>query len=329
MNIALACNSKKSSKEYLAAEYDSDNTIRAICDSLEKMGHSVRIVEAGSDAYASFNDGKSKTDLVFNIAEGLPGECRESQIPAILDIYDIPHTGPGIRATAICMNKHVTKLILKANGIPTPKWTLYPSDSFSAEELSFPFVLKPAREGSSIGITGESSLARNHGDMLEKAADLHDKYSQHILIEEFLPGAEITVGIFGNSSLEVLPLLEIYTEMYPPSCLNMATADAKTIFESDDFSGPPRDLSPATVKLIEDMARRTYRMLGCRDFGRVDFRLDAGGVPNVMEVNPIPGINPEIEEVSYFTKICRMAGMTYDQMISKIVDETMERLQFR
>jgi D-alanine-D-alanine ligase len=190
-------------------------------------------------------------------------------------------------------------------------------------------VLKPVHEGSSIGVRGASSFASESKAAIRKARDMYQRYSQSVLIEQFLPGAEITVGIFGNRWLEVLPLLEIYTEMYPAECLGMATADAKTVYESDSLSGPPRNLSNEQFEAVRELARRAYRVLGCRDFGRVDIRLDANGQPNVIEVNPIPGINPRVEEVSYFTKMCRMAGMSYNEMIARILDETQERLQFR
>jgi D-alanine-D-alanine ligase len=240
----------------------------------------------------------------------------------------IPYTGPGVRATSICQDKHVTKVILGVNGIPTAPWVLYPSGTRRLATLKFPVVLKPVREGSSIGITGEASIAGDVREARVKAKKMSAAFKQPVLIEEFLSGAEITVGIFGNKSLEVLPLLEIYTEMYPAACMNMATADAKTVHESDSFSGAPRTLTEQQKNRIREIACKTYRIVGCRDFGRIDFRLDADGEPNVIEVNPIPGINPKVEDVSYFTKMCRMAGITYDAMIKRILDEALERLQF-
>ncbi len=329
MNIAITCNRKGNCKNYLKAEYDSDHTVAAISGALAHLGQEPVVVDADESALRFFSSCNGNLDLVFNIAEGVRGESRESQIPAMLDMLGIPYTGPGVRATAICQNKHVTKTVLKANGIPTAPWMLYPESADGIASLRFPVVLKPVQEGSSIGITGRDSVAHSPSEALRKARTLEDRYSQSVIVEEFLTGAEITVGIFGNRELEVLPFLEIYTEMYPGDCLNMTTADAKTIYESDSFSGPPRTLSELQVERIAALARRTYRVVGCRDFGRIDFRLDADGVPNVIEVNPIPGINPKIEEVSYFTKICRMAGMSYEEMIRKILDETMERLQFR
>jgi D-alanine-D-alanine ligase len=329
MNIAITCNRKNSCRNYLKAEYDSDHTVAAIHAALAGMGQKPVVVEADESALQYFSSCNGDHDLVFNIAEGIRGESRESQIPALLDMLGIHYTGPGVRATTICQNKHVTKTVLKANGIPTPPWVLFPEEAHRVCRLSCPVVLKPVHEGSSIGITGEDSVARSPREAVYKARKLRDRYSQSVLIEEYLSGPEITVGIFGNRALEVLPLLEIYTEMYPPECMNMATVDAKTIHESDSLSGPPRSLTGEQTTRITTLACRAYWAIGCRDFGRIDFRLDADGVPSVMEINPIPGINPKIEEVSYFTKMCRMAGMSYEDMIRRILDETMERLQFR
>jgi D-alanine-D-alanine ligase len=329
LNIAIACNRKNGCDTYLRAEYDSDYTVAAISGALTGFGKKATVVEADESAFHFFSSCNGNLDLVFNIAEGVRGESRESQIPAVLDLLGIPYTGPGVRATAICQNKHLTKTLLKANGVPTAPWLLFPEETHRMHALSFPVVLKPVHEGSSIGITGSRSFAGSPGEAVEKALEMEREFSQPILMEEFLPGAEITVGIFGNHALEVLPFLEIYTEMYPPECLNMATADAKTVHESDSLSGPPRSLTEEQKARITTLACRAYWVVGCRDFGRIDFRLDGNGVPNVMEINPIPGINPKIEEVSYFTKMCRMAGMSYEDMIRRILDETMERLQFR
>jgi D-alanine--D-alanine ligase len=328
MKIAIACNRKSDCNNYLKAEYDSDRTVEAVSEALRDLGHTVSVVEADESALQLLSSGDGGVDLVFNIAEGIPGECRESQIPAFLDMMGIPYTGPGVRATAISLNKHLTKTILRVNGIPTAPWVLYPDGTDAIPSLRFPVVLKPVHEGSSIGVTGAGSFAANHAEAIDKASKMREQFSQAVLVEEFLSGAEITAGIFGNRELEVLPLLEIYTEMYPPECLNMATKNAKTVYESDSFSGSPRTLDSRQQERIAELARMTYRAIGCRDYGRVDFRLSAGGEPCVMEVNPIPGINPKVEEVSYFTKICRMAGMSYRDMIGRILDKTMERLQF-
>lgn len=329
MNLAIACNRKSGCDSYLSAEYDGDQTVGAIASALQGLGHNVSVVEVGPDALDHFASSNGNIDLVFNIGEGVRGEGRESQIPAILDMLGIPYTGPGIRATAICLDKYLTKTILKANHIPTASWVLFPCDMDEVSTLRFPVVLKPVHEGSSIGITGRNSVANSPQEALLKARDLRTGFLQPVLIEEFLPGAEVTVGIFGNRELEVLPLLEIYTEMYPPECMNMATADAKTVCERDAFSGQPRALSDDQLTRITTLACKAYWVVGCRDFGRIDLRLDAQGTPHIIEINPIPGINPKVEEVSYFTKMCRMAGIGYEKMIAKILDETMERLQFR
>lgn len=329
MKIAIACNRKSDCDSYLKAEYDSDRTLEAVSEALRDLGHAVSVVEADQSILRRMGSGNGRVDLVFNIAEGIHGECRESQIPAFLDMIGVPYTGPGVRATAISLNKHLTKTVLRANGIPTAPWVVYPDGVDALSSLQFPVVLKPVHEGSSIGVTGADSFAANEAEALDKAARLREQFSQPVLIEEFLSGAEITVGIFGNRVLEVLPLLEIYTEMYPSECLNMATKNAKTIYESDSFSGHPRTLDSRQQERAAELARMTYRAIGCRDYGRVDLRLSADGEPCVMEVNPIPGINPKVEEVSYFTKVCRMAGMSYKDMIGRILEETMERLQFR
>ena len=326
MKVAVCYNLKNRGSGYLSAEYDAPYTVEAIDKALHSRGAQTLLIEADENSFETFRKNRSRTDLVFNIAEGIGGESRESCVPAILEFLRIHYTGPGVECTAIALDKALTKRLLKQHGIPTAPWALVsPQGSEGVKDLKMPVVVKPVHEGSSIGIEGKISIKESLRGALKRAQDIVEKFNQAALVEEYLPGPEITVGILGNGEPKVLPLLEIYSEMYPSKTGSMMTRDAKTIYESDSFSGPPRNLTLQDKRRVREVALKTYRVLGCRDFGRVDIRFDGNGEPAVMDVNPIPGLSPRTQDVSYFTKICRLAGMTYEEMVWKIVDVAMTR----
>jgi D-alanine-D-alanine ligase len=330
MKVAVCYNLKNRESGYLSAEYDAPYTVEAIDKALQSRGAKTLLVEANENSCETLRKNRSQIDLVFNIAEGVGGESRESSVPAILEFLRIHYTGPGVECTAIALDKALTKRLLKLYGIPTAPWALVrpPAVLRSAQgvqDLKMPVVVKPVHEGSSIGIEGKISVKKSLRGALERAAQIARRFNQTALIEEYLPGPEITVGILGNGVPKVLPLLEIYTEMYPRKTAGLITKEAKTIYENDSFSGPPRNLTPQERRKTREVALKTYRVLGCRDFGRVDIRFDRNRQPCVMDVNPVPGLSPRLQDVSYFTKICRIAGLTYEEMIWEIVDLAMAR----
>jgi D-alanine-D-alanine ligase len=326
MRVAVCYNLKNRESGYLSAEYDAPYTVEAINKALQSRGAETLLIPADEDSFQTFKRSRAQIDLVFNLAEGSRGESRESHIPAILEFLRIHYTGPGVECTAIALDKSLTKRLLRLHGIPTALWAeVGAQGGEGVKDLKMPVVVKPVHEGSSIGIDGKVSVKQSLRGAVQKAEEIVEKFNQIALVEEYLPGPEITVGILGNKNPKVLPLLEIYTEMYPRKTGGLMTKEAKTIYESDTFSGPPRNLSPQKRRRSREIALKTYRVLGCRDLGRVDIRFDRNGEPCVMDVNPLPGLSPRREDVSYFTKVCRMAGLTYEEMIWEIVDLAMAR----
>ncbi|MFH1422704.1 MAG: D-alanine--D-alanine ligase [Planctomycetota bacterium] len=326
MKVAICYNLKREESGYLSAEYDGFYTVEAISKALQSRGAETLLVEANEDAFEILRKIKPQIDIVFNIAEGIRGNSRESHIPAVLEFLNIHYAGPGIDCTANALNKSLTKKLLQRYRIRTAPWAVISSTNRNGlDKLRMPVVIKPNHEGSSIGIEGGKSLSNSVRSIIRRAKEIEKKYNQPALVEEFLPGAEITVGLFGEKEPEVLPFLEIYTDMYPKATGGLVTKNAKTIFEKDNYSGQPRNLSVGVKRKIKKMVVEAYTLLNCRDFGRVDIRIDRDGEPCVMELNPIPGISPRIEDVSYFTKICRSAGISYEEMIWKIVNNALKR----
>ncbi|NCN39251.1 MAG: D-alanine--D-alanine ligase [Candidatus Aenigmarchaeota archaeon CG_4_10_14_0_8_um_filter_37_24] len=309
------------------AEFDDMSTINAIKGAIESGGHEVLLIEADENAYEKLK--QSKLDIVFNIAEGLNGESRESQIPAMLDMLNIPYTGSNALTLGIALDKTRTKEILSYYKIPTAKFQLFKSPNDPLDKnLRFPLFVKPNTEGSSRGITGKS-LVNNEKELRETAASIIKKYHQPALVEEFLDGREFTVSLIGNPS-EIMPIVEITFDNLPEGVPKFDCYDVKWVWDSPD-SEVETVICPAKIdKKLEDMIKRTaldtFQALECLDFGRIDMRLDRNGVPNVIDVNPIAGLIPDPKENSRFPKACYTAGMTYNQIILKIIESALKRI---
>jgi len=284
--------------------------------------HDVTLVEADGNAYEKFKN--LKPDIVFNIAEGLNGVYRESQIPAMLDMLSIPYTGSDALTLGICLDKARAKEILSYHKIPNAKFMLADKlEVIPTNNFTFPVIVKPLSEGSSRGIFS-SSLVKNHNELKDEAIKIISQYNQPALIEEFLPGREFTVAIIGNDdSAKVLPIIEINYEKFPEGVVSLYSYEAKWILdtkESDfDVFECPAKIDFNLAEEIRNTALKAYNVLNCKDWSRVDLRLDKNNVPNIIEINPLPGIMPDPTENSSFPKAARAAGMDYNQMILSVL----------
>jgi len=211
MKVALAYNLKKkdTSKplDYFS-EFDSEATINSIIAALEKRGHSVEPVEVEHPRFFSFFK-DNRVDMVFNIAEGGCGKFRESEVPALLDYLNIPYTGSNTFSLALALNKALTKKILKAEKIPTPEFQVFKKTNEELNpRLKFPLIVKPNCEGSAKGIE-KSNVVKDRAELSVKISEIINKYKQEALVEEFIDGKELTVGILENGETRILPVLEI------------------------------------------------------------------------------------------------------------------------
>lgn len=299
-------------------EFDKAETIEAIERELVALGHRTERIGHIRALVRALADGR-RWDLVFNIAEGVRGFGRESQVPALLDAYDIPYTFSDPLACAVTLHKAAAKRILRDAGVPTPDFALVESEAdIAAVGLPYPLFAKPVAEGTSKGITPASKVATPE-QLADRCRDLLARYEQPVLVETFLPGREFTVGILGTGpraravgAMEVILLPGAATDVY---------SDAV----KEDWRGRVeyRLADGDLAREAAAIALRAWRAIGCRDAGRVDLRADAAGRLNVMEINPLPGINPEHSDLPI---MCGLAGISYSELIASIVRSAAERM---
>jgi len=301
------------------AEWDSPATIAAVESALSKLGKVVRL-EANEDFPERLR--QTKPDIVFNIAEGFLGVNREAHVPAICEFYGIPYSGSDPFTLSLCLDKARTKETLAFHEIPTPKFAVVrklEELKAATEGLNLPLFVKPLHEGSSKGIT-DSNLCWDAKHLFRQTEFLLENYDQPVLVEEYLPGKEFTCAVLGNGDeATVLPIVAINFETLPNGALPIYSFDAKFVWDRpenplDIFQCPAR-ITSALQASIERVTLDAFRVLGCRDWARIDVRLDGSGAPNVLEVNPLPGILPDPADNSCLPKAARAAGIGYDELI--------------
>lgn len=335
MKIAFSFNVKHTnpSKNITAqkeADYDSPEVIDSIKKALQSAGHSVLPVEADMQAYLQFYNHKKEIDIVFNIAEGLDSETREAQIPIILDLMKIPYTHSGSLTQVISLDKNLTKIVLEHNSILTPKYQLINNlnDDLNPN-LTFPLMVKPNREGSSIGIFSEN-LVFDRLKLLERIKWTLQKLNQPVLVEEYIDGREFTVSILGNNNPQVLPIVEQNFAIFPENIPHIASYEAKWFFE-DNLPNPhdayfcPAPISADLTAKIEKICLKTYRALDCKDVARIDLRMNNRQDIYVLEVNTLPGLIGDPNIVSYLPIAARTAGFSFEGLVNTILNEAVKR----
>jgi len=286
------------------------------------------LVEANNDAFSKLKE--LKPDIVFNFAEGLIGVNRESHMPAILEMLQIPYLGSDALTLGICLDKSRAKEILTYHKIPNAKFLVADKlEHIEKEDFEFPLIVKPISEGSSKGIFS-SSFVKNRRELEDEVRRIVTSYNQPALIEEFLPGREFTAAVLGNGDdAQVLPIIEILYEEFPKDIVPLYSYEAKWILDTKENEFNVFDCPAKLNKKLEDQIKetvlRTYNVLRCKDWSRIDVRLDKNGVPNIIEINPLPGIMPDPNENSSFPKAARAAGMNYNQLIQSALYHAAKR----
>lgn len=328
LTVGLIYNLKKNDAEqtdtYL--EYDDPSTVEAIKNALEK-NFSVIPIEADSGLLETLCTYRNKLDMVFNIAEGRKGSWREATVPVILEELDIPYVGSDPATMVLCLDKQRTKEVLAFNKIPHPAFKVFTEVPELGKKdmlpLEFPLIVKPLWEGSSKGIKN-SSLVIDINKCQNEIARIIQTYAQPALVEEFIPGREFTVGILGNGdNILVLPLVEVNFSKLPKGAAPIYSYEAKWVW---DVPEAPLDIftCPAVVdnslkNNIEAMVLNAYRALGCRDWCRIDMRLDMQGKPYILELNPIPGIIPDPKCNSCMPKAAYALGWEYQKLVNIVL----------
>jgi D-alanine-D-alanine ligase len=336
MNVALVYNVRTDDNvetlgagqpEDFLAEWDSQDTIDAVCAALSTR-HDVTPVVADENCFEALRT--LKPDLVFNIAEGLYGRGREGQIPSICDMLQIPYTGSDALTLNLCLHKSRAKEVLAHHGVPTPAFFTVDPGAPTPTAGSYPMIVKPLYEGSSKGIINDC-LVHNQDALASQVTRVHAEYRQPALVEQYLAGREFTVALLGNDeTLRALPPVEICFDSLPDNVNPIYSYEAKWIWDTPDqpleiFRCPP-DMDEAGIAEVQQVALDAFRVLGCRDWTRVDVRCDEAGTPHIIELNPLPGILPNPEENSCFPKAARTVGLDYPDLLCTVVDEAARRI---
>jgi D-alanine-D-alanine ligase len=304
-------------------EFDSPHTIHAIADVLRKLGHSVTLLGDGREFVEKAL--AERPDFVFNFAEGTGvSRSREARVPAVLDLLGIPYTGSDPFTLAVTLDKDCAKKLVAAAGVAVPhSFALDPDaliSEISIDALKFPLVVKPAWEGSSKGIRNRC-LVKDAQELPDVVESLRVAHPQTILLEEYIEGDEVTVGLLGNGVPHILGIMRVAPNFAAERFIYSLEIkrDYKKLV---NYECPPL-LPQATLDAIAHAARAAFRALACRDVARVDFRM-RGGVPYFLEVNPLPGLNPDDSDLVI---MAGLVGWSYDRLVGTILDEAMKRQQ--
>ncbi len=319
--VGFTYNVKRENSSDEQAEWDPPETIIAISNALARQGHIVVHLEATPDLPRVLAE--ADVDLIFNIAEGVEGRNREAQVPALCELLGIPYTGSDSATLAIALDKALCKKVLSQHDILTPKFMVMETGRERLDsDLSFPLIVKPNAEGSSKGI-GSANVVDSEEGLRVAVNRLIERYRQPVLVEEYITGREFTVGLLGSKRPRVLPPMEI---IFINSDVERPVYDyvVKQDWEKHVRYECPAKLTDVEIKAIEKVARATFAALDCRDFARVDLKIDAKGDIYVFEVNPLPGMTPGYSDL---VLISAAAGMDYDQLMAEIMLGGVRRLR--
>jgi D-alanine-D-alanine ligase len=300
------------------AEFDSEETIEGIQTALTDLGHTTELVGNITELTAALVNGQ-RWDLVFNICEGLYGIGREAQVPALLDAYQIPYTFSDPLVLALTLHKGMTKRVVRDAGIPTAPFFLIENDHEIGNcTLAFPVFVKPVAEGSGKGIS-ENSIVENQQRYNEVCATLLKLYRQPVLVEKWLPGREFTVGILGTGkNARVIGVMEV--NIMPSVQSGIYSRFIKENYQGKvDYELVEGEVSELCTRISLD----AWRVLGCRDAGRVDLKMDENGIPNFIEVNPLAGINHIHSDLPI---MIYLQGWQYKQLIEEVIRSASERI---
>ena len=303
----------------LQEEYDSPATIEAIAGALRRLGNQVIYLADGREFLDKILT--QPPDFVFNIAEGQGvGRSREARVPAALEMLGVPYTGSDPLTLAVTLDKDCAKRLVVSAGVAVPAGFLLADTQLPSAltDLQFPVIVKPAWEGSSKGIRSKSLV--DHPQQLGHVVEsLRHDHQQPILAEEYIEGDELTVGVVGNApprpigTMRVLPRQSGERFIY--------SLEVKRDWENRVRYEVPARLSAADNLAVTHAALAAYRVLGCRDVARLDFRL-RDGVPYFLEANPLPGLNPDYSDLVI---LARLSGWTYDRLIETILQAAIDR----
>ena len=347
MHVALLANLQKNAPTWPGMspdqwdDLDSEKTVEAITAALEAGGHQVSFLEGDVTLYDNLR--QVKPDICFNICEGHFGDSREAQVPAILEMLRLPYTGSRVLTLALTLDKPMTKRVLTYHRLPTPAFQVFERISEPLDpDMEFPLFVKPSREGTGMGVSADS-IVNTEEQLRQQLRRLFERYDQSVLVERFIEGREVTVGMLGNLTspvawrlpddeeaprisrgLHFFPPLEVDMSRYPAEEAGIYTSRIKTEWAEDFHYLCPAPLTMEAVQELNWLTAATFRVTGCLDVARVDFRLDANdnNKPYILEINPLPGLNPGYSDLCVEAQA---GGWTYEELVNGILDEAIER----
>ncbi|QQO23779.1 ATP-grasp domain-containing protein [Bradyrhizobium diazoefficiens] len=291
-------------------QYD-DDVVRQIVAVLQENGHETLLCEGDKGLFATLerfmppNPHVRPSGVVFNLANGIQGECRLSHVPAMLELAGVPYTGAGPLGNALALDKAIAKTLMRERGLPTPNFRVMRRGTESTGDLRFPLVVKPRSESTSFGL----QLTHEPAGLKQAVEAIAAQYSQDALVEEYVEGRELYVGLLGNEELEILPLVE----------RDFGNREMRLVTHDDKAGKALAAICPAQVDsklatLLHDISVASFRACQCRDYARVDIRIDRSGQPFILEINSIPGLR------SIYVKAATTAGYSFSSLINRILD---------
>jgi D-alanine-D-alanine ligase len=299
---------------------ESKSCAEMIGAAIRELGHEPVLLEATRELPSALPG--ARIDAAFNIAEGFTGRSREAQVPALLELLEIPYTGSDPACLALCLDKSLAKRVVEQAGVPTPAWVSMRGHEKLPESVGFPAVVKPMTEGSSKGVV-RSSVVHDEHELRAVVRELVARFDQPALVETYLPGREFTLGLIGERRPRVLPAMEIvFTD--PAVSHPVYGYGHKKEIEPGVRLEVPAPLDAALEHELRRVARRAFEALGCRDVARVDLRLDGHGRVQFIECNPLPGLVPGISDLCI---VAEAAGLRYHELIAAILEPALRRLR--
>ncbi len=344
MKVALLANLKKNAPhlpgqtEDAWDDLDSEGTVEAICAALGQGGHDAWFLEGDHTLYDRLRE--RRPDICFNICEGHYGDSREAQVPALLEMLRLPYTGSKVAALALTLDKPMTKRALWWHQLSTPPFQTFEApDEPLDDDMVFPLFVKPAREGTGMGVSAES-VVHDDAALRGQLARIIGRYKQPALVERYIEGREVTVGLIGNlrgpvarrmprdlsrvgRGLFFLPPLEVNLDAFRDTDAVYTNRLKVQMADKLDYLCPA-PLDEALVDELNFLAAATFRVTGCLDVARVDFRLDIHDnlKPYILEINPLPGLAPGISDLVIEGKA---AGIEHAELVNRILDTAIAR----
>lgn len=300
-----------------------------ISRALQSLGYKTKIFNIDGDISRLLNFIKEEDpDVIFNLCESVDNNAiHEMHIAGIYELLHVQYTGSGPLTLGTALNKTRVKEILLYHGLPTPQFQIVKSHLRLNlnENLAFPLIVKPSREDASIGITTDS-VVHSLADLRKRVKAIVEQYDQPALVEEYIDGRELNVAVMGNHKPEALPISEIDMSTLPEEYPRIITYNAKWLKGTPEYENTvgvcPAPLPSDVEKQVKQIALQAYRLIGCRDYARIDIRLNKKNQPYVLEVNP----NPDISDDAGFARSARAAGMTFEDFVGRVVECALERM---